>query len=390
MSAGHIRPRGKTSWELKFEAGRDPATGKRKIQYASFRGTKRQARIKLAELIAAVGGGTYVEPSKLTVAEHVRARIDQWEASGAISARTAQRYRQLARGSDRSAHRRAAGPEAVDSRHRGVARDLTDRGRSRGGGGVSPRTVVHAHRVLSHALDDAARHGVMPRNVAKLQPPPEGPGRRDGHSRPRRDRRDHHASCAAMQCMRRRSWPVHGHEARRNSGPAVAERGSRQCQDDLRPRSGSRKPRRTAFASRRRRQRPADGTSACRTSWWRRFVSIGGSNSRCASRLASGRPPTDALVFPTLDGGPQAPSAVSRSWGIVAAGLGLADITLHALRHSHTSQLIDAGVDIVTISKRLGHASPDVTLRVYAHLFRRDDGKAAAAINAALAGPAGA
>jgi integrase len=67
--------------------------------------------------------------------------------------------------------------------------------------------------------------------------------------------------------------------------------------------------------------------------------------------------------------------------------LGLANITLHALRHSHTSQLIDAGVDIVTISKRLGHASPDVTLRVYAHLFRRDDGKAAA-INAALAGPA--
>jgi integrase len=46
-------------------------------------------------------------------------------------------------------------------------------------------------------------------------------------------------------------------------------------------------------------------------------------------------------------------------------------------------------VDIVTISERLGHASPDVTLRVYAHLFRKDDGKAAEAINAALAGSAG-
>jgi hypothetical protein len=41
MSAGYIRHRGKTSWELNFEAGRDPATGKRQIQYASFRGTKR-------------------------------------------------------------------------------------------------------------------------------------------------------------------------------------------------------------------------------------------------------------------------------------------------------------------------------------------------------------
>ena len=33
--------------------------------------------------------------------------------------------------------------------------------------------MVHAHRVLSHALDDAARHSVVPRNVAKLQPPPK-------------------------------------------------------------------------------------------------------------------------------------------------------------------------------------------------------------------------
>jgi integrase len=38
----------------------------------------------------------------------------------------------------------------------------------------------------------------------------------------------------------------------------------------------------------------------------------------------------------------------------------------------------------VTISKRLGHAKPDITLRIYAHLFRKDDGKAAAAINAAF------
>jgi integrase len=62
------------------------------------------------------------------------------------------------------------------------------------------------------------------------------------------------------------------------------------------------------------------------------------------------------------------------------------DVIFHALRHTHASQLIDAHVDIVTISKRLGHAKPDTTLRVYAHLFRKDDGKAAAAINAALGG----
>jgi integrase len=60
------------------------------------------------------------------------------------------------------------------------------------------------------------------------------------------------------------------------------------------------------------------------------------------------------------------------------------DLGFHNLRHTHASQLIDAGVDIVTISKRLGHAKPDITLRIYAHLFRKDDGKAAAAINASM------
>jgi integrase len=45
---------------------------------------------------------------------------------------------------------------------------------------------------------------------------------------------------------------------------------------------------------------------------------------------------------------------------------------------------VGAGVGIVTIRKRLGHANPDITLRIYAHLFRKDDGKAAAAINSIL------
>jgi integrase len=39
---------------------------------------------------------------------------------------------------------------------------------------------------------------------------------------------------------------------------------------------------------------------------------------------------------------------------------------------------------IVAISRRLGHAKPDITLRIYAHVFRKDDSEAAAAINAAL------
>lgn len=95
--SGHIRRRGERSWELKFELGpRAPGTGKRQIRYRSFKGTKRAAQVKLAELVTAANHGSYVEPTKTTVADFVRARVDQWEAAPeGITARTAQRYRQL-------------------------------------------------------------------------------------------------------------------------------------------------------------------------------------------------------------------------------------------------------------------------------------------------------
>jgi integrase len=86
-----------------------------------------------------------------------------------------------------------------------------------------------------------------------------------------------------------------------------------------------------------------------------------------------------------LKGGYQSPRAFSKEWARVAKAIGFPGLSFHALRHTHASQLIDAGIDIVTISKRLGHAKPDITLRIYAHLFRKDDSKAAA-INDALKG----
>jgi integrase len=59
-------------------------------------------------------------------------------------------------------------------------------------------------------------------------------------------------------------------------------------------------------------------------------------------------------------------------------------VTFHALRHTHASMLIDAGLDVVRISKRLSHGNPSITLKVYAHLFQKRDDKSAEAINAAV------
>jgi integrase len=52
---------------------------------------------------------------------------------------------------------------------------------------------------------------------------------------------------------------------------------------------------------------------------------------------------------------------------------GLIGIGLHSLRHSHGSELLSKGVPLPTVSKRLGHGSPHVTAKVYAHSFSADE-----------------
>ena len=44
-------------------------------------------------------------------------------------------------------------------------------------------------------------------------------------------------------------------------------------------------------------------------------------------------------------------------------------LSLHSLRHGFASLLIANGLNVVYVSRQLGHANPTITLKVYAHLF---------------------
>jgi integrase len=56
---------------------------------------------------------------------------------------------------------------------------------------------------------------------------------------------------------------------------------------------------------------------------------------------------------------------------------GITGISLHSLRHSHATLLIRQNVPIPAIAKRLGHANPATTLRVYAHVYEESDNEIA-------------
>lgn len=74
------------------------------------------------------------------------------------------------------------------------------------------------------------------------------------------------------------------------------------------------------------------------------------------------------------------PDKVSRDWARNAK----VKATFHSLRHSHASLGLSRGVDIITMSRRLGHSKPSITLDVYGHTIRGSDEKAAALIAEAL------
>jgi integrase len=378
---GHIRRRGECSFELKFDAGRNPATGKRIIKYQSFKGTKREAQAKLAELLVAVAKGSHVDPNKITVAEFVRARIDHWEAAGDITTRTAERYRQLAE-NQIAPHLGAMvlqklRPLHIEEWHV----TLRAKGRADGTGGVAPRTIGHAHRVLSQALNDAAENDIVVRNVAQTKSAPRVP------DKDMTIVQDVPAFIAKMRPRARYFVPAMvSLFSGMRLGEVLALRWSRVDLDKNVIQVREALEHTTAFGIRFKQPKSKAGRREITLPDFLVDVLRDYRKSQLELRMkfGAGKLPDDALLFADLDGAPLHPYHFGTAWSEYAERVGFAGITFHALRHSHASQLIDANVDIVTISKRLGHAKPDITLRTYAHLFRKDDGKAAAAINAAL------
>ena len=100
--------------------------------------------------------------------------------------------------------------------------------------------------------------------------------------------------------------------------------------------------------------------------------------------LGIGALPADAPVFGDIDGNWPNPDGTSGGWRDLVKSRKLPKVTFHALRHTHASALIAAGLNVVAVSRRLGHTSPAITLNVYAHLFVTSDEDAAEAIDAAL------
>src|SRR5262249_18714937 len=153
--AGSIRLRGEKhgvkSWELKFDIGTDPVTGKRRTQYVTVKGSKSQAERELTRLLHAVHSGTAVDRTKTTVAGHVGSWLTR---ARHLAGKTRERYEALAT-QQIIPHLGAIALQNLRPAHiKDWHRTLLEAG-GFAGAPLSARTVGHCHRLLHVVLADA-------------------------------------------------------------------------------------------------------------------------------------------------------------------------------------------------------------------------------------------
>lgn len=77
----------------------------------------------------------------------------------------------------------------------------------------------------------------------------------------------------------------------------------------------------------------------------------------------------DDLVFSKPDGAPYDPSGVTHTFKRIVKRLGLPDVRLHDLRHTHASLMLKQGIHPKIVSERLGHSNIGITLDTYSHVM---------------------
>lgn len=375
---GHIRKRGKHSWQIFLEMPRT-RDGRRRQKTITIRGTKRQAEAELARLTNEIATGAFVEPTKTTLS----AFLDRWLVDAAtlrVSAKTLERYDEIVR-----KHLIAAlGPiRLVDLRPLHIQEYYATAlrsGRLDGKGGLSAQTVLHHHRVLREALHQAVRWQMLARNPADAVEPPR-PQRRESVVLSDDQTARLIASAdgsrlwivivlAVALGLRRGEilalrWP----DIDFDNAVVRVRRSLEQVRGGLRFKEPKSARGRRAVAL------PGIALEALR----RHRL-----NQR-KERLLFGASYRDQdLVCARPHGTPMDPGEVTAGFAALVRTVDVPRIRLHDLRHGHATQLLRQGIHPKIVSERLGHSTTAITLDLYSHVAPDMQGEAARSIDRAL------
>ena len=362
---GHIRQRGQKSWSIIIDLPRDSVTGKRHQQWQTVHGTKRDAEHKLREIQYSLDKGTYTKPNHLTMGEWLKEWCESYVAIN-TTRRTYESYRS-------NIYRRilpALGniplaqlePQHIQTYY---AKALL-KGRTDGKGGLSPRSVLYHHRLISKALNYAVRMGKVVRNVAEVVDTPKVTRKQMNTLAPQ-------DIPAFLEVARETPYYVlfclliySG--LRRGEALALKWVNVDMLGSELQVVASA--------------HTLSDGTYVIKepkTSNGRRTVSLPPSMTILLRQYKEdqkklveqlGKTLTNGdFVFSRPDGRPLDPNAVTHNFTKTIKKAGLPHIRLHDLRHTHATLMLKAGVHPKIVSERLGHANISITLDTYSHVL---------------------
>jgi integrase len=373
MSSGHIRPRGPGSWELKYDIGRDPITGRRRVRYKTVRGAKRDAQRELRELLGAVDRGMVADAGKTTTGQW----LEQWlaECKHTVAPKTWQERAAYVRlhlapalGTIPLARLAAVQIQAYYSK-------ALSSGRLDGKGGLAPQTVRHHDRTLHTALERARKLRLIATNPVNDVEPPRVERARMITLRPD----EQAAILAAAQGtalyvpvllalatgLRRGellglAWTNTDLDAGLAHVVQVVEETKAGVR--IKPQPKTTNGRRTVTlpqaAIEALRQHKAAQAEEC-------------------LRLGLAKPD---LLFPRWA---RSPAVFSTAFTRMASRIGI-KAGVHALRHTHITDLLAAGMHPKVVSERAGHSSVAFTLQRYAHVLPGMQEAAARQVDVAL------
>jgi len=354
---GHIVKRYRNSYCIVLNLGTDPATGKRKQQWISIKGTKRAAEKRLAELLHQLDNGIFTKPGKTTLADYLKQWLKDYCWAN-LAPRTAEGYESIVHCHLIPSLGQIPLTQLKPEHLQHVYSDKL-------AAELSHRTVRYIHVTLHKALQDAVRLGIIVRNPADAVKPPKV----QRHEMHTMNESDIHIFLEFAK-----STPYYAlfylvlFTGMRRS-ELLALRWSDidliLCQLSVtralhQLRDGS-----LIF----RQPKTAKGCRLISLSPSTAIVLRQHREQQEKTRQVLGLTLTDDyLVFCKVDGKPLLPNTVSHAWTKLARRTGLKGIRLHDARHTHASLMLKQGVHPKIVQERLGHASIQITLDTYSHV----------------------
>lgn len=377
--AGSIRQRGKQSWEIRAFAGKDAETGKKRYVTRTVRGDRREAEVALGRLLGEIDDGQHAIRAG-TVGE----LCERWYSHAApdLSPAVAAEYRRLL---DRRILPRWADVPLRRLRTADLDQWYSELRRSGGPGGtpLAPNTVMRSHAVLRRALAQGVKWGWLTMNPAANASPPRSKKQHLELPDPADVARLIEAAAkvnpslptyfrlAAATGARRGElcalrWKHIDLDKRRVTiARSMAEVGGELIEKDTKTHQV-------------RKVTIDEETTALLVAHREACADLA---TKCGATIGS----NSFLFSHEVDfSKPWRPNYATLAFGRLRDELGLDGVKLHHLRHFSATQLLSAGIDIRTVSGRLGHANASTTLDFYAQFLQAADERAADALGALL------